>query len=277
MTRQRAPLSDPIIFAVARLVDDALTEKREPSHSLIESQIDRAGLTQADPNREPSGVGRPVGKAKRVQYTLSWALEHNPSGGERLVALLTAAIRGVGGFRVDSPNFVGVDAVRDAAEAFRSEGYLLSEDGALEPMVLDTLEQREMAEALRRYARRAQRGIADAALVTGTAKDLLEATAAHVLTERFGTYTSSDNFPTLLGQAFTALDLATTETAGESARDHFDRRLYELGCAVNRLRNKEGTGHGRPFLPSVTDAEARTAIEAMGIIAERMLSCLDDR
>jgi len=52
-------------------------------------------------------------------------------------------------------------------------------------------------------------------------------------------------------------------------------RLYELGCAVNRLRNTEGTGHGRPFLPNVTDGEARTAVEAMGMIAGRLLDALD--
>ncbi len=120
MTARRAPLNDPIIVAVARLVDDALTEKREPSHSLIESQIDRSGLAQADPNRDPSRESRPVGKAKRIQYTLSWALEHNPPAGELLVAHLIGAIRGVGGFRVDSPNFVGSDAMRDATDAFRA-------------------------------------------------------------------------------------------------------------------------------------------------------------
>lgn len=275
MKSRRAPLSDPIIIAVARLVDDALTEKREPSHSLIESQIDRSGLAVADPNRDLSRTGKPVGKAKRVQFTLSWALEHDPSAGELLVGHLMGAIRGVGGFRVDSPNFVGSDALRDATDAFRSEGYLLSQNGELEPLVLDALEGREMTEALRRYSRRAQRGIDDAALVTGTAKDLLEATAAHVLVQRFGSYPTADNFPTLLGQAFVALGLSTTETSNESARDRFDRRLYELGCAVNRLRNKEGTGHGRPFLPSVSDIEARAAIEAMGVIADRMLGCLD--
>jgi hypothetical protein len=166
--------------------------------------------------------------------------------------------------------------MRNATDAFRGEGYLLSQNGELEPLVLDALEGREITDALRRYSRRAQRGITDAALVTGTAKDLLEATAAHVLVQRFGTYPTADNFPTLLGQAFIALGLSTTETASESARDEFDRRLYELGCAVNRLRNKEGTGHGRPFLPSVSDIEARAAIEAMGVIADRMLGCLDE-
>jgi len=34
--------------------------------------------------------------------------------------------------------------------------------------------------------RRAKRGAADAALVTGTGKDLLEAVAAHVLQQRYG-------------------------------------------------------------------------------------------
>jgi hypothetical protein len=43
---------------------------------------------------------------------------------------------------------------------------------------------------------------------------------------------------------------------------------------VNTLRNKQGTGHGRPFLPTVTSAEARTAVEGMGLVAERLLSLL---
>jgi hypothetical protein len=48
--------------------------------------------------------------------------------------------------------------------------------------------------------------------------------------------------------------------------------MYELACAINQLRNKEGTGHGRPWLPSVTELESRTAIESMGVIAERLLN-----
>ena len=48
--------------------------------------------------------------------------------------------------------------------------------------------------------------------------------------------------------------------------------MYELACAINHLRNKEGTGHGRPWLPSVTEMESRMAIESMGVIAERLLN-----
>jgi hypothetical protein len=47
--------------------------------------------------------------------------------------------------------------------------------------------------------------------------------------------------------------------------------MFDLACAVNTLRNKAGTGHGRPWLPNVTDAQAKAAVEFMGIIAEWML------
>jgi hypothetical protein len=53
-----------------------------------------------------------------------------------------------------------------------------------------------------------------------------------------------------------------------------ERSLYEAGCAVNALRNKTGTGHGRPFLPSLTDDEARSAVQLIGIISGLLLRSL---
>ncbi len=51
--------------------------------------------------------------------------------------------------------------------------------------------------------------------------------------------------------------------------------LWLLGCAVNRLRNEEGTGHGRPFLPTITDREARLAIQAMGVASQLLLDAME--
>src|SRR3974390_3542337 len=130
-----APLSDSIIISVARLVDDAQTETREPSHSDLEFQINRASLTQGDPKAQ----GQLVGKAKRVRGTLHWALENDIEAGELFVESLIALVRGCGGFRPASPNFVGEHAIADAIAAFRAEGYELSLDGELRPIVLDTL------------------------------------------------------------------------------------------------------------------------------------------
>src|SRR5438270_12041508 len=96
----RAPLSDAIVMAVSRLVDDA-GATREPSHYNIDVQIQRAGLTNADPHKQ----GSQVGKAKRVRAVLSWALDNSPAKGEAFVAYLVALVRGCGGCRAESPNY----------------------------------------------------------------------------------------------------------------------------------------------------------------------------
>ena len=122
-----APLSDAIILAVAKLVDDAQSETREPSHSDIEFQIVQVGLSAADPKAQ----GQNVGKAKRVRATLSWALEQDPSAGESLVAKLISLVRARGGFRASSPNYVGEEPIHNATAVFRTEGYEFSSDGEL--------------------------------------------------------------------------------------------------------------------------------------------------
>lgn len=273
MSLNKAPVNDAIMIAVARLVDDAQSGTREPSHSDIEFQINRASLGPGDPKNQ----GQTVGKAKRVRAVLYWGVENLPDKAELFVASLISLVRAKGGFRSGSPNFVGDEAILDAREAFRSEGYVLSGEGELFPSTLDNLTGITMTTALEAYVRRAQRGSEDGALLVGTGKDLLEASAAHVITEKYGQYSHQDNFPTLLGQAFTALCLATPQTtpkSGESPYCRVERSLYELGCSVNSLRNKAGTGHGRPFLPALSEDEARAAVQLMGIISGLLLRAL---
>ena len=265
------PLNDTIMVAVAQLVDDAQTERRrDPSHSDLDFLVRRAELTAGDPKSQ----GYNVGKAKRVRAVLSWAIEHEPRRGGELVLSLMDFIRGHGGFRESSQNYVGKDAIENAIQAFDSDGYKLSPDGELGPKLLDNLSGTDLTQALEAYVRRAKKGADDAALVTGTGKDLLEAVAGHVLQQRFGGYSSTSNFPTLLGQAFEALGLATPASSvetGDSPKRRIERAMYELACGINQLRNKQGTGHGRPWLPNITDTEARTATELMGVIAEYLM------
>jgi hypothetical protein len=54
---------------------------------------------------------------------------------------------------------------------------------------------------------------------------------------------------------------------GESPIKKFERSMFEMACAVNFLRNKEGTGHGRPWVTNLSNAEAIAAVELMGSIA----------
>ena len=49
---EHVPVNDTIIYALARLVDDAQSERRDPSHSDIEFQISKSNLSEGDPNKE---------------------------------------------------------------------------------------------------------------------------------------------------------------------------------------------------------------------------------
>jgi len=71
-----------------------------------------------------------------------------------------------------------------------------------------------------------------------------------------------------------ALGLTITRDDAKTARDRMDAALYELACSVNALRNADGTGHGRPFPATVSDLEARAAVESMGVVAQRLLALL---
>jgi hypothetical protein len=246
-------------------------EKREPSHSMLDDLIVRNRLTAGDPNRQGS---KPVGKAKRVRGVLSYALEADLEAGGRFVHGLIAMLRGCGAFRATSPNYAGADAIEDAINAFNSGGYVLSPDGEVRTLLLDNLTGKQLTSALQAYVRRAKRGALDAALVTGTGKDLLEATARHVILVKRGADPAVSNFPMVLGLAFTELGLATMKTANQTAQQRLEAALYELGCAVNQLWNQQGTGHGRPFPATISEAEARSGVEAMGLIAERLLASL---
>ncbi|TKT94043.1 abortive infection family protein [Dyadobacter frigoris] len=269
----KLPVDDEVAYAISRLVEDS-SARREPSHSAIEQLLQRTGLGKLDPNK-PGAT--PVGKAKRVQTVLSAAIEQFPDEAESFTAGLLSLVRACGGFRESSPNYTGTDVILNLSASFKKHRILLSIDGIVTPLLLDNLSGTKLTEALQIYVNRAKKGHEDAALIIGTSKDLMEAVCAHVVTEIYGSYSPRDNFPTLLGTAFTALNMATPANPmvpNESAIKNVERGLFELACAINKLRNKQGSGHGRPFISTISDDEAKTSIESIGIITEFLLNKL---
>ena len=197
---KRLPLNDEIAVAISQVVDDALVITRKPSHADLDNIILRNKVDKGDPKL--NGQNANVGKAKRVNAALNWALEYDQEAGETFVSSLLSLIRGHGGFREDSPNFVGHESIRNLQSSLKAEGIVLSSDGMVTPIVLDNLSDLELEKALMSYIRRAKKGASDAALLTGTSKDLLEAVAAHVISRIQGEYRQS-NFPTLWDLLFT--------------------------------------------------------------------------
>lgn len=272
------PVTDTIAHALMQLVDDSNNggAYREPSHADIEFHVNQAGLGEFDPKQQ----GQLIGKAKRVRAVLYAAMDTNPQVASRFASGLLAKVRACGGFRTESTNYVGREAVENAKAAFDAEGFVLTDQGSLEPKLLSSLTGLQLTDALAAYARRAQKGAEDAALVTGTGKDLTEATAAHVLTTLQGGYPSGANFQALLGMAFVALELAVPELPeqpGEPAIRLMERGLFQAAMGANRVRNKEGTGHGRPWVPALSDEQAKAAVEVMGTVSAYLLARLQRR
>jgi Abortive infection C-terminus len=263
------PLTEGIAYAAARLVDDRPDARRYPAHYDLDRIIKECGLESADPKQ-----AGPVGKAKRMRIVLLHALDHDELSGQRLLNSLVTSVRSEGGFRPESSNYVGPEAIANLAGELRAHGFELTSDGHLSPLVVTTFAGPEVTDVLQGYARRAQRGAEDAALIVGTSKDLLEATAAHVLLERSVPYDPSKlNFPDLLSAAFLALHMAIPRTAPKTPtpQQRLELAWFDAACAINTLRNRQGTGHGRPFLPTVTQQEATSAVQQMGLIAADML------
>jgi Abortive infection C-terminus len=235
----------------------------------------RAGLEEADPRSDRISAST-IGKMKRVRDVLAYAAETDPEAGGKLVDRLHATMRACGCFRLGSQHFPDAAVMQAAREALTREGYELDRDGHAPPALLEGLEGAQLTAALWAYVRRARAGSRDAQLVVGTNKDLIEATARHVLVETTGAYHGSMNFPATLYQAFDRLGLAAAPPAvaqrlSTDPHAQFEQPLYLL--AVNRLRNAEGTGHGRPSLASVGTRQARLLNQASGLVSQ----CLLDR
>ena len=277
------PLNDATIAACCQLIDDAKARRnggdfREPTHSDIEFLVNKLGLGALDPKQQEHGWQG--GKAKRLRAILHDAMLDREEAGAQLVHALLAKIRACGGFRKGSENYVGDEAIANTKSTFSADGFWLADDGTFGAKVLDGLRGAEMTSTLQTYAVRAQRGSEDAALLTGTGKDLMEATAAHILTSIRGDYPARANFMALLGMAFMALGLAVPEQPvepNEAPARALERGLFVSACAANKLRNKEGTGHGRPWPSTVSEHEAKAAIEVAGCVSAYLLAKLKSR
>lgn len=267
-------LSDEVVAAVARFFEAG----RGPSHDELSRLFRRFGLADVDPAKQ--FPGEQIGKMKRVREVLSAAIDTNASAGEQLVKGIVGAVKARGGFRSTSEEYAGEDVIEAARDAFRAQGFDLDPTGDLRPLLLDDLSSVAATDALTAYVRRAHAGSGDAALVLGTGKDLVEATARHVLVKTTGAYPSGENFPATLFQAFDRLGLAAPPPAAmqaldKDARASTQQSLWLLAVAVNRFRNEEGIGHGRPLPASVTEEEARLSIQAMALVSQLLLDALD--
>lgn len=65
------------------------------------------------------------------------------------------------------------------------------------------------------------------------------------------------------------------ERKNEPAIKSYERALFDIAISVNRVRNKEGTGHGKLYATALNTFESTSIIEAVGIVTEFLLNRLN--
>lgn len=248
-----------------------------PSHDELTAAFTQHGLIEGDPARPGAA---PVGKTKRVRAVLRHSSEHAPDRGLELALALLELLQVHGRFEADGPDYAGerrIEALRRALEGF---GYALDSAGSAHLAVIENLHGTARTTALERYINRINLNPDDAPLLLGTSKDLAEATARHVAVQRRGDYAVRDHFALTLYSAFSEVGLhtATSPDAGKGLSDdpteRVDQCLFLLAEAINKLRNQQGTGHGRPHEPSIEWARARAVARGSAVVAGAMLDAL---
>lgn len=214
---------------------------------------------------------------KRVRGAVLEASQDDPVATVRFVKDLTAMLKARGCFTPGSDQYAGEAAVQAARAALKGVGWRLDASGDLTPENIAALEGRDLSEALRSYVRRIQRADDDDALTIGSAKELLEAAARHVTVEATGSFDKHADFPTTLFKASTlaGTGLPTSRMMDDLDPDPFravEQALALTALAINRLRNVEGTGHGRPTPTRATRRQGVIAAQAAAAVCYVLLS-----
>ena len=177
----------------------------------------------------------------------------------------------------DSQNYVGKEAIHDATNAFRTEGFELTPDGGFvlsssiisrgpnsQPPSKHTFDGPSAAPRMLHWSRVPER--TSLRQPPGT------------FFSRSGVHTPRQRTSPLCSARHSSLSDSPHHriqfSPAEPAHRRVERALYSVACAVNNLRNKEGTGHGRPRVPTVSFEQARLAVQQLGVIAEYMLAAL---
>lgn len=245
-----------------------------PSHDQLTQAFAKTGLSGGDPRLTATTT---VSKMKRVREVFDHASEQNPAAGLHLAERLVALMRAKGCFLKAGDQYAGAEAIAAAQRAFERVGFVLTAEGDLHATVIEQLTGKQLTKALHGYVRRINVAGADAELKLGSSKDLVEAVARHVLTERGGGYSPGQNFPSTLAGAFQLLGMSVpTPNAAANANPAkaIEEGLFALALSVNRFRNAQGTGHGRPAPASVANREADMAARTSAAIAKAMLDRL---
>jgi hypothetical protein len=166
-------------------------------------------------------------------------------------------------------------------EGTRADGRLVSRTGIDLARVADASSIVDRA-TLRDHVRRIEQSIdADPAQAIGSAKELVETAAKHVLEQCGKDPDAFETFPQLVKAAVRTLDLACDaipdSKTGAQALAMLTGGLGQIAEATATIRNLYGTGHGRTRTAGADGRHARLVVGACSTLAAFLLETLDSR
>ncbi|MPZ47725.1 MAG: hypothetical protein GEU75_00135 [Dehalococcoidia bacterium] len=262
------PVSEEIASSLARF----FSVQGSPSHREISEIFERAELDAFDPAEGAQNIG----KERRVRAVLETS-QHPSERSRQCVLQLLASLRSAGSFESSSSSYAGAESVGSAKRAFKNAGWALDDDGRLGPLVLAEIETAERRPAIELQIDRMRNGSSDAALLIGTAKELLESTARYVLEELGQEIRDNIDFDSLLYLARDRLDIhpARYKDPSEKTLQQIFQSLWSVAETVNQLRREAGTGHGGTDPSTIPSYAARSVVQAAGVMAQLMITRLD--
>ena len=264
--RAAVPMTNDISAAIAMFFHGGAG----PSHSAISRVLTGTGYgDDYTYNKDVQGPN----KERRVLRALRQAQRH-PARARDLVEELLSALRTAG--------LIGGDAAGEDVDrlkrALGSAGWYLTEDGHLQPfghVDLDTGGR----PALEEQVERLRRSTTDPALLLGTAKELLESVSKFVLEELGMPVDDKMDYNHLWHLARERLNLLPQQVdpnlQGADAIRAIHQSTWNIADQVNRLRNLQGTGHGRTLPSGVTEDLAMLVVREAATVADYMLARLD--
>lgn len=263
--RSAVPITNDVIAALAKFFHGG----GGPSHAEISRVL--TGTGYGDDYVYTVGIQGP-NKEQRVLQGLTMA-QRQPARARDLVEGLLSTLRLSGLIGGDA---TGDDLIR-LKRALASAGWYLTEDGHLQPFGQVDLDTGGRA-ALDEQVDRLRRSTSDPALLIGTAKELLESVSKFVLEELGMPVGDKMDYNHLWHLARERLGVLPQQVdpnlPGADAIKAIHQSTWSIADQVNRLRNLQGTGHGRTLPSGVSEDLAMLVVREAATVADYMLARL---
>ena len=273
----RYPVSDEIASTLAAFVSGG-----GPTHSNLTQVFERTGYGSAAPYNSRS-TNQQLNKVDRVRLTIQAAIE-DPTRAHELIEGLLSEYRACSLFNtMEDQQKEGkrLERYRLAKQAFMRSGWELTESGEIFPAGVISLVATEGRPAINEQLERLRRGLDDPALMLGIAKEMLESTAKYVCKAFSVPYRMNTSFDELWHLARERLGILPEQVEqsqpGAKELREILQSSWSIARMTNKLRNDEGTGHGRTLTTAIGPSVAHFVVREACNVVQLVLETLDSQ